>query len=363
MELLNYLGISPLTMNSSNVFHYHRSFFSSAVWTVPYDGVYRIWALGAGGGGGRDSSPSAGAATGGGGGGFCLSEYWLKKDSTIDVVIGARVVQTATNVTAANGGSTTVTGLTGTPITTMTAGGGQGGGCPATGVIQAGGSGGVGSGGNLKNTNGGNGGGFTSTGWSLTGASVLLGGGGAGSIFGKGGNGGSTSRNYTFNTGGFTSAGGGLLNDVSISNSPIEVGSSLTASTGENLLGNLAKNADKALDHANNEISATLYEQSNATNNVGIPSGAPIPNLFLHFGGSSVRSAQSDSSIFSGAGAGGTSLWYAATSTKRSQAGIFGVGAGGRVGTTFAGLGGGAGGSYEEENYSGAGYVFIERIR
>lgn len=179
-------------------------FGTTANWTCPASGWYRLSLLGAGGSGGAIfRTTNGGAAGGGGGGGFCSKEVFIVVGATLSVIIGAGGLVNLCNVSGspnvvADGGASYISG---TGISMMVSGGTNGGTEYTTGGgYAAGGSGGQASGGDI-NFAGGDGGYAMYTATKVTAG----GGGGAGSPYGVGGRGGYATINVN------AAAGGGAI--------------------------------------------------------------------------------------------------------------------------------------------------------
>ncbi len=176
----------PVTWTPARFFPYRAS--STWTFTVPYDGWYRICAVGAGASGGAIfRTTSCGGASGGGGGGYVEKEVYLYKDQTLNITpgLGGAVATSSVSGTGVNGNNGTDTTVIG-PNIYMVAGGGLAGIFTITNTTQiAGGVGGGFSGGDFGFP-GGAGGSVTFA----TNGAPSSGGGAAGSPAGIGGDGG-----------------------------------------------------------------------------------------------------------------------------------------------------------------------------
>jgi hypothetical protein len=200
---------------------------ASKNWVCPYDGIYRLSALGAGGSGAAFWLTSYfGSASGGGGGGFCELEVFLLAGTVLTIIIGVGGASKTSSdgsspVNGANGGDTTIgiigEGNSGSDVTiSMTAGGGKAGTYTSSDVTISGGVGGTASGGDINASGGAGGDALYAYAFA---AGNAAGGGAAGSPYGVGGRGGHSKSATAYAASGGGAVGGFKGFDVTATSS------------------------------------------------------------------------------------------------------------------------------------------------
>jgi hypothetical protein len=339
-------------------------FGSSASFTVPATGWYRISALGPGGSGGAIfATASGGSASGGEGGGFCEKEIYLIAGDVLTIVIGAGgagVVSSITGVgVAGNPGGAATTVVCVARSLSLSAGPGNGGNFTITNAATVnGGTGGSTSTGGDVNYTGGRGGNANHVTLNVEAA----GGGGSGSPYGNGGKGGDQIGPGTLGATGGGSirfSGGNITNTLTPTNTggggTGGPGVDNTATAGVNMLGG---GIVVSIDGVNRSSSGTpcfdsLFNPFRALTGGGTDGG---------------QVAASSRNTGPGAGTGAPSAFANTNTAPTIGGGTGGCALAAKSGSVNAGRGGGSGGAASSatgpatSGNGGSGLVTVERI-